>query len=374
MTRRVFLAAYTALYERLLRPLIFRKDAQQSHEVALRLMRSLDRNEAALAMLRGVRKVAARSRKVEVGGVTLDSQLILAAGWVKGDGFESEREALDAVLAGRNIIPGWRTMPALVGPVEFGSFTRWPRMGNTGVVLWRDVATRSTQNRIGLKNPGVEAAAEFLARRREGLPERYGINIAVSPGVTEVEQREVLESVEAFARRGVYPSWFTLNLSCPNTEDGPGGNQTEEKAVTLCGSMIERLGDTGHNIPLWVKLGPTLAIEQYQRLMRAFAQVGVRAVVATNTMPEPTPDDPGAAAGVGGGRLNGKAVAVACELVRENVQYGYGIDVIGCGGVLDSQSFSAFARQGVTVVQYLSALIYRGPLAAAVIENEAHDG
>jgi dihydroorotate dehydrogenase len=149
------------------------------------------------------------SPALSVGGVDLPFSLILAAGWVKGDGFSSEEEALDAVAAGRNIIPGWRSMPALVGPVEFGSFTRWPRMGNLGTVLWRDVPTRSTQNRVGLKNPGAKAAATFLSQCRGNLPPCFGINIAVSPGVADPsqERHEVLESLDTFLQRGIFPSW-----------------------------------------------------------------------------------------------------------------------------------------------------------------------
>ncbi len=47
------------------------------------------------------------------------------------------------------------------------------------------------------------------------------------------------------------------------------------------------------------------------------------------------------------------------------------LDVIGCGGVLDGAAYNDFARVGVPAVQYWSALIYRGPLAAAVIRAEA---
>ena len=103
---------------------------------------------------------------------TLPQPLILAAGFVKGDGFESEDEQRWQRLTQRkNIIPGWRSMPTLVGPVEFGSFTRWPRIGNPGTVMWRDVAhTIDTESALGLRNPGAKAAAAFLAQHRDSLP------------------------------------------------------------------------------------------------------------------------------------------------------------------------------------------------------------
>ena len=105
--------------------------------------------------------------------------------------------------------------------------------------------------------------------------------------------------------------------------------------------------------------------------MRIFAEVGVRAVIATNTLPMPTPDDPAATAGVAGGRLHARAVAVAGLLAAERAAHDYPVDVIGCGGVQDGATYRAFARLGAPVVQYWTALVYRGPFAAALIAHEA---
>ncbi len=322
----------------------------------------------------------------------LPSPLILAAGFVKGQGFTTEEEAVKAVRSGENIIPGWRAMPNLVGLVEFGSFTRYPRVGNEGIVMWRDPATRSLQNRVGLRNPGAEAAAAFLARHRKHLPEYFGINIAVSPGQNdpEIAKREVLEAIEAFHRRQIYPSWYTLNVSCPNTEDDPGGRQTEAASRNLCASVVDLLDAGEKSIPLWVKLGPDLAPEQYKVLAQVMHEIGVKAIVATNTTPMPIPASEDTScityhvphpnpkseirnpklAGVGGGSLYSKALPVVSLLVAEQRRHGYDFDVIGCGGVLDGASYRAYREAGAHAVQYWSALVYRGPLAAAIIAHE----
>ncbi|MBN1201778.1 MAG: hypothetical protein JXJ20_07985 [Anaerolineae bacterium] len=368
LARSAFLWVNKALYAAL-RPLVFRFSAQTAHEHMLTLLRGSDR--AWLGPVFGLtHRLAFRRWPVTVGGVTLDSPLILAAGLVKGDGFEAE--ALQAATR-INIMPGWRSMPRLLGPVEFGSFTRWPRVGNPGPVVWRDVPTRSTQNRVGLRNPGCQAAAVFLAAHRDALPAIYGINIAVSPGVDDPAQQaeDVLAALSAFVTRGVLPAWFTLNLSCPNTGDDPGAHQTTEQARQVCGAAVDYLASAGHSVPLWVKLGPTLADQQYRALMRTLADVGVRAVIATNTQPEPTPGGQDTLAGVGGGRLHARALHVAALLVEEKTAHDYPVDVIGCGGVLDGVTFRAFADVGVWAVQYWSALVYRGPLAAALIMHEA---
>lgn len=365
-----------ALYG-MMRPALFRTlDAQQAHERILLLLAALDINAAAIAALQTLNRASLPHQSVTVGGVTLPHPMILAAGFVKGTGFNSEQRALTAIRQREDIIPGWRSVPALLGPVEFGSYTRYPRVGNPGTVLWRDTATYSTQNRIGLKNPGAVAAAAFLSLHRRDLPPVFGINIAVSPGVNDAQQEitEVIESISAFVARGVYPSWFTLNLSCPNTEDDPSAHQTARKAETLCGAIVDLLrraaDETGREFPLWVKVGPGLSDAQYAALMQAFHATGVRAVIATNTSGQPAPDGTDSLAGVGGGRLRPQALHAARALIRERREHGYAVDVIGCGGVMDPVSYAAYTQAGVSVVQYWSALIYRGPLVAALILSD----
>ncbi len=428
--RGALLRLYDASYRRLARPLIFRTSAQQAHQQMHIWLRRADGQTWLLPLLGALRGLIQPPAPVEVGGVTLESPLMLAAGLVKGDGFASEEEALAAVAAGHNIIPGWRCLPPLVGLVEFGSFTRWPRLGNSGIVTWRDVPTRSTQNRIGLRNPGARAAAAFLGARRAMLPRQYGINVAVSPGVTDLagQTEEVLASLEAFLAAGVAPTWFTLNLSCPNTEDDPRGHQTADEARAICAAALallrhhqvherpveagylaagaphppapsptlrggkgSRLANslpsplvgegqgmggkrvpppTGRIPPLWVKVGPNLSDDQYRALLRVFAETGVAAVVATNTLPLPAPDDPAVMAGVGGGRLHARAVEVAALLMAERAAHGYPVDVIGCGGVQDGVTLRAFAGLGIAAMQYWTALVYRGPLASALLAYE----
>lgn len=357
-------------YGLLVRPVLFRRSAGQAHEDVLRLVAWADRSAFAQAMAQRIGRLAFARHQVTVGGATLPHPFIVAAGLVKGVGFASEEEALAAARHSLELIPGWRTLPALVGPVEFGSYTCQPQLGNPGVVLWRHRETATSQNRIGLKNPGALAAAAFLARHRSALPPVFGINIAPTPGRSAPEQelQDTESALQAFLGHGLRPAWFTLNLSCPNTGDDPGCRQTEAHARALCRNLIGLLAQaSGVPVPLWVKLSPHLADAQYRILMRVFADEGVKAVIATNTLPAPSPDDPAVTGGLGGGALHLHALRVAGHLIAEKRAHGYPVDVIGCGGVKDLGTYRAFARLGVEAVQYWTGMIYKGPLVAADI-------
>ena len=172
--RALLLRFFGAMYQVINRHIIFRMPAQDAHEAALRWLRRLERIPFSPQLASLLRRLTFEENAIEVGGVRLPQRLILAAGLLKGDGFADEEEALRAVLEeGRNIMPGWRILPTLVGPAEFGSFTRYPRLGNDGTVVWRHAESLSTQNRVGLRNPGARAAARFLGERIHALPKAY---------------------------------------------------------------------------------------------------------------------------------------------------------------------------------------------------------
>ena len=365
------------LYELAWRPaaaVIARTDAMSAHARTLSLMRRLDSAGPVLTAARRFAGRATSARPVHVGGVDLPQPLILAAGLVKGDGFDDEEEAISAVRSGRDIVPGWRSAPALVGPVEFGSYTRHPRLGNRGRVLWRDSAAGWMQNRVGLRNPGARAAAAHLARHAADLPPTWGLNLAVSPGVTDPARSrdEVVEAArfftDAFAGLEAGPAWLTLNLSCPNTEDDPRGNQSAELARELCGALVEAV-----DVPLWVKIGPDLSDGQLTAVVDAFGETGVRAVVATNTLAQPAPDGHGSA-GVSGARLRPSALDAVMRLNRTIDVSGLSLDIVGGGGILDGADLLAFRGAGARAAMLYTAMVLRGPLAAALILREAEEG
>jgi len=361
--RRVGRGLYAAGYA-VARPLLFGQTPEAAHQTALKLLGALD-NLPALAGFAGW--TTRTPQPVRVGGVTLDSPVMVAAGLVKGHGFADEAVALDAVQRGVSIIPGWRSVPLLCGAVEFGSFTRWPRIGNPSPVLWRDIATQSTQNRVGLKNPGGRAAAAFL--KDKPLPSVFGLSLATTPGVDEPERQrdEVAEAITFFLDAGIKPAWVTLNLSCPNTEADPRGQQSEALAQTLCAALIGQLRD----IPLWVKVGPDLSAAQITALAAVFESVGVRAVVATNTLGAPAPGLT-VNAGLAGGRLFPYALEIVKQFAAARTAGGFKFDLIGCGGGLKGEAVSAYTEAGAGAVQVWSALVYRGPLAPALIAAEYH--
>lgn len=360
------------LFNRVATRHFLKKSPERAHASALHHFRFLDKHPRLLAALVG--RFPKESWPVEVGGVRLDSPLILAAGLVKGDGFASEAEAMDAVEHGRNIIPGWRSVPALVGAVEMGSFTPAPRLGNPGTVLWRDAEHRTLYNRIGLRNPGARAVAAFLSERQADLPAIYGISLAADPDETDLQQKceSIAEAVKHFISAGLRPSWVTVNLSCPNTDPSWGtdlaantdpASRTDLAANTKSASRTDLAGATNPatranpadqianapahqtktnpaiqtateppdhakaicatvkqelpaEIPLWAKVGPDLPEAAYQELAQALAEAGAKAIIAVNTATRKFPQSSATEtqAGMGGASLRPEALRAVSAL------------------------------------------------------------
>jgi dihydroorotate dehydrogenase len=365
----ILLNLYSGFYSAA-RGVLFRHPAQRAHDQLLRILEWCDDQPSIVAGARALNRLTAVEHRFIVGGVQLHHPLMMAAGFVKGKGYATEQEALAAVARGDNIIPGWRIVPALVGIVEFGSYTRHPRLGNPGTVMWRHTSALSLQNRVGLRNPGAAAASRFLALHKANLPPVFGINVAVSPGLkkTHEEARDVVESLALFLGENVLPSWFTLNISCPNTEDDPKAHQTEAHAAALCEASLAVLRPA--NVPLWVKISPDLSEQQISALARVFAGLGVNAVVATNTLPRPIPGNQTLHGGMSGHALRPHALRVVGALQRLRFELDADFDVIACGGILDAADVAAFAARGARAAQCYSAFVYHGPLALQKLERD----
>ena len=81
---------------------------------------------------------------MRVGGVDLNQKLMLAAGVIKGEGWQ---QALDRV-----------------GIAEFGSYTPFPMEGTPGGTVKFIDGGKTTINNIGLKNAGAIIAGEYWGK------------------------------------------------------------------------------------------------------------------------------------------------------------------------------------------------------------------
>src|SRR4051812_28794825 len=158
-------------YERFVRPVLFRQDAEHAHERAVTAMAALGAIAPLRAALERWTRLSGPSRPVEAFGLKFANAVGLAAG------FDKNARA-------------WPAAAALgFGHVEIGTITAHAQGGNPKPRMFRYPSQEAVINRMGFNNEGAEA----VARRLEGQPQPghrripLGINLGKSK-VTELDQ------------------------------------------------------------------------------------------------------------------------------------------------------------------------------------------
>lgn len=326
------------LYARLLRPMLFRLEAETAQRVA----------EAALS-LRPLWRAAApllrpRDPRLETTlcGLRLASPVGLAAG------YDKDCRHL-ASLAGL----GW-------GYLVGGTVTAEPRPGNPPPRVLRYPDREALVNALGFPGPGAERVYQHLAASR-----RYtgGVPVVVSiAGVTTEEVLSCLRRLEPLADA------VEVNVSSPNTQGLAAFHEPGALA-----RLVEALGQVRRK-PMLIKLPRASALghgaEGLARLLalaEAAISAGADGLTVANTRPVEEPRLSTGRGGLSGRPLLEETVAMVAA-VRERV--GDGPAINACGGVFTGGDVRRLLGAGATTVQVLTALIYRGPGVVRALHRE----
>ncbi len=195
MDLRTYAIWKLVFYKTLIRPLLFLKDAEKTHEQTLSLLSHLTLFNGALEPLC---RVEDERLTVHLGSLTFANPVGLAAG------FDKNAVAL-------KILPGFG-----FGFIEIGAVTALAQPGNPKPRLFRLPKDRALINRLGFNNEGAVAISERLDRwqKSEELPRiPVGINIGRSKLVANRDA--AADYLFTFERLFPYGDYFTLNVSSP---------------------------------------------------------------------------------------------------------------------------------------------------------------
>jgi dihydroorotate dehydrogenase len=242
------------------------------------------------------------------------------------------------------------------GSVEIGTVTPLAQEGNPRPRVRRLTADRALQNSMGFPNPGAEAVAARIARRRAGTV--LGVNVGRAKGSSSAQ---AAEDYRATVRRlAAHADYLALNVSSPNTP-GLRDLQAVEPLRGLVAAVREELAALGLERPVLVKIAPDLADEDVDAIADLATELGLDGIIATNT----TVDRSGLAStdvppegGISGAPLKARSLAV---LERLRARAGDGLVLISVGGIEDAGDAWARLRAGATLVQAYTGFVYGGP-------------
>ncbi|WP_312735686.1 quinone-dependent dihydroorotate dehydrogenase [Brevundimonas sp.] len=254
------------------------------------------------------------------------------------------------------------------GFVECGSVTPRPQPGNPRPRLFRLSEDRAIINRMGFNNAGLDAFAARLDRRPSGVV--VGANLGANKD-TEDKAADYVAGLERLAGRA---SYFTVNISSPNT---PGLRALQGRAQLddLLGRIdAARPAAAPRRVPVFLKIAPDLIADEIGMIVEASLAHRIDGLIVSNTTLErpetlrsPQAQEAGGLSGAPIRPFAEKALRAAAEAAQGR------LPLIAVGGVDSGAEAYARIRLGATAVQIYSALIYQGAGLVGRIKRDLAD-
>lgn len=265
---------------------------------------------------------------------------------------------------------------------EIGTITNLPWTGNPKPRIFRLPSDEAIINRMGLCNLGAQKISKTLSINRK-YP--IGINIAKTPDYQITGDESINDFIACYQALSPFADYITLNISCPNTEEG----KTFEDPATL-DNLLQKLVKY-KTTPLLIKLSSDLADSDLAdsdladsdlancgpgssiltEIISVAQQHQIDGYVIANTSTKRdglnTPMDQINQIGKGG--LSGKPIrSKSTKLIKMVYQVTNGkTPIIGVGGIDSAETAYQKIKAGASLLQLFTGFIYQGPTLARKI-------
>jgi dihydroorotate dehydrogenase len=324
----------------LARPLIHKLDAEQAHRLTI----------AALAAAPPLRPAAdPPSLAVEALGLRFSNPVGLAAG------FDKHAEAIDGALG------------LGFGFVEIGGVTPLPQAGNPRPRVFRLPEDEAVINRYGLNSEGMETVAVRLAARRK----KGGI-VGVNLGANKDSADRSADYAVLAGRLAPLADFLTVNVSSPNTpglRDLQAESALDDLIVRTLAARDEAAAGAKPT-PVLIKIAPDLSMPELDGMIAVARRRKVDGMIVSNTtIARPESLRSGNKAETGG--LSGKPLfAASTRILAETfLRVERQFPLIGVGGIDSAQTAFAKIRAGASLVQFYSAMVFKGPGLVGEVKN-----
>ncbi len=334
----------------LIKPLLFKLDAELSHTLSLKFLNTLHKLKILKLLCKAcyytnsIPNTNQKAIHINILGINFKNKIGLAAGLDKnGDYIDALGEL------------GF-------GFIEIGTVTPKPQLGNTRPRLWRIEKYHSIINRMGFNNKGVDYLIENVRKskwvKNGGI---LGINIGKNAS-TKIENanQDYIISLEKIYN---YASYITVNISSPNTEglrDLQSGNAFCQLLECIKSKQNELSIINNKYVPIFIKIAPDLSEADVNFIANSLILYKIDGVIAANTtidksmLPEQYRHE---------GGLSGKLLQSQSNYILKTLaEHLKGkIPIIGVGGIADPLDAVEKINLGADLVQIYSGLIYEGP-------------
>ena len=260
--------------------------------------------------------------------------------------------------------------------MELGGITPKPQPGNPKPRMYRLIDDQAIINRMGFNNIGMNKALSNLRKYAYHVP--IGINIGVNK-TTPYEERyqDYLKVMETFKYDATF---FTVNISSPNTANLQNFHDKDEFAM-LCNTLTYFQASQNITQPIFIKLTSDISTTELSQILPTIVDTFDGIILANTTQRREslTSNNQNETGGLSGKPLFERNL----ELIKWTYQHTNGdFPIIGTGGIFTADDVIRMMRNGASLVQIYSSLIFEGPtltkkmnkaLASYLQQNNYHN-
>ena len=319
------------LFDTMARPLMGLLEAENAHRLAIAALRLVPRGRPG---------ADDPSLALRVFGLNFPNPVGMAAG------FDKHGEAPDALLK------------LGFGFVEVGTVTPLAQPGNPRPRVFRLPRDEGVINRLGFNSEGAQAVLARLAARADA-----GGIVGVNVGANKDSADRIADYVSQIETFAPVASYFTLNISSPNTpglRDLQQGRLFDELLARVVDAR-ERVSRRAGLTPLLIKIAPDVTLGELDDIVGAARRRRVDGMIIGNTTVARSPTLRDRAATEPGGLSGRPLFALATRILAETyVRVEGAFPLVGTGGIDSGASALTKIRAGSCLVQLYSSLVFRG--------------
>jgi len=311
---------------KLLKAFLFLFDPEAIHRLTILFLKFVPLNKTFIP----------KELNIKIFGLNFSSPIGLAAG------FDKNAEVYSKIL---NLGFGF---------VEVGTVTPRPQEGNPKPRIHRIKKEGAIINSLGFNSIGFKKVkANLLNKKTEGI---IGVNI----GANKDSKNFIDDYISGLKFFSNHVSYITINISSPNT---PGLRELHmEKNLK---DLLEKIKNLKTNneieeVPLLIKISPDLNDDDLRIMCDIFLEFNVDGVIISNTTLERS--FKGFGTNLKGGLSGELLYQASTNQLKRAYEYTKGqIPLIGVGGISSAKDAYNKIRNGASLVQLYTGIVYHGP-------------
>lgn len=252
---------------------------------------------------------------------------------------------------------------------EIGTVTPLPQSGNPKPRIFRLKKDRALINRLGFNNKGADEICQNISKSKNYLSSDFIIGVNIGKNKDTPMENAFYDYKLCFEKLFDVADYFTLNISSPNTADLRTLHENEQLSELL-GEIQDLNKDISHRKnkklkTVFLKISPDINKEAASIIYDNVKKHNIDGIIATNT----TVTRKGLSSGIDEhGGLSGKPLkfksdeilSIFNELKNKDRSDAKPI-LIGCGGIFNTEDMKAKIKNGASLVQIYTGMIYEGP-------------